>query len=119
MTRSRPIAHAALLGVVALASINLASASSLALGHDQSPYLHFPHPETRHDGAFTNPNALPDLAKLVLPDEDWRQNPVPALNRHPRAKRDGPLTRQHQPAPKHKRELVTEFDPPFPPGSCT
>ena len=113
MPRSSPIGRSLLLGVAALASLNLTSAARLDTSDDQSPYLHFPHPETRHDGAFSDPSSLLDFKNLVLLDEDWRQNPVPALNRHPHAKRQ-----QHQPGRNYKRELVTEFDPPFPPGSC-
>ena len=124
MTRSRPVTRslALLLALGAVGSVNLCSASplfdSVNVGPDQSPYLHFPHPETRHDGAFSDNASMPSFANLVLPDEDWRQNPVPALNRHPRAKRDLIPGQKHQPGRKHKRELLTEFDPPFPPGAC-
>lgn len=113
MARSVRLAQFGLL--FALALVQLVRAHPGSHPYETSPYLHFPH-STRNGDAFVSAHDVTSFKHLELPDEDKRQNPVLAFNRHPNVKRA--LQSQEHSVLAKRDTPVTNFVAPFPPAAC-
>lgn len=113
MGRPSHLVHRVVLLTLALTQLGLGHTHSPV--YETSPYLHFPH-KTRNENAFVSAHDVTSFKHLDLPDEDTRQNPVLAFNRHPMVKR---ALAQAEHSGLGKRDTpVTKFVAPFPPAAC-